>query len=145
MPDFATPTFRPIVQSSNYSVAAGHPLAALAGTRILERSGNAIDAGVATGICINTTQPDMTNLGGVAPILIYLAESQEVVAISGLGRWPKKASLEYYRDTLNNTIPEGLMNAVVPSACDAWLTALARFGKLTLAEVLEPALTLAEE
>jgi gamma-glutamyltranspeptidase / glutathione hydrolase len=145
MSDFATPTFRPMVQSSNYAIAAGHALASLAGIRILERGGNAIDAGVATGICINVTQPDMTNFGGVAPILIFLAERQEVVAISGLGRWPKKARLEYFRDDLNDQIPDDLTNAITPSACDAWLTALARFGRLTLAEVLRPALTLAEE
>src|SRR5215210_335788 len=88
MPDYAPPTFRPMLQTSRYAVAAGHYLASLAGIRMLERGGNAVDAGVATGICINVLQPDMTNFGGVAPIAIYLAETEEVVTISGLGRWP---------------------------------------------------------
>jgi len=144
MSTFATPTFRPMIASSKYSVAAGHYLAA-EGMQILKRGGNAIDAGVAAGICINVTQPDLTNFGGVAPIIIYLAKTREVVTISGLGRWPKKASLEYFRDQLGGNIPLGVQNAITPSACDAWLTALARFGTLTLAEVLEPALELATD
>lgn len=145
MSTYVTPTFRPVITSAKYSVAAGHYLASQAGMRILQQGGNAIDAGVAAGICINVTQPDLTNFGGVAPIIIYLAKTKEVVTISGLGRWPKKASLEYFRDELKGEIPLGVKNAITPSACDAWLTALARFGTLTLAQVLEPALELATE
>lgn len=145
MSTFVTPTLRPAIASSKYAVAAGHYLASEAGMRILRDGGNAIDAGVAGGVCINVTQPDLTNLGGVAPIIVYLAKTREVVTISGLGRWPKRASLEYFRDTLGGKIPMGVQNAITPSACDAWLTALARFGTLTLAEVLAPALEIATD
>jgi gamma-glutamyltranspeptidase/glutathione hydrolase len=145
MANFVTPTFRPMITSGKYSVAAGHYLAAQAGMRILQQGGNAIDAGVAAGICINVTQPDLTNFGGVAPIILYLAKTRQVITISGLGRWPKKASLEYFRDQLGGEIPLGVKNAITPSACDAWLTALARFGTLSLAQVLEPALELATD
>ncbi|SAL46107.1 gamma-glutamyltransferase [Caballeronia sordidicola] len=145
MASYVTPTFRPLISSSKFSVSAGHYLAAQAGMRILHKGGNAIDAGVAAGICINVTQPDLTNFGGVAPIIIYLAKTQEVVTISGLGRWPKKATLEHFRDELGGDIPLGVKNAIVPSACDAWLTALARFGTMTVADVLEPALELATD
>jgi gamma-glutamyltranspeptidase / glutathione hydrolase len=145
MPDFSPPTLRPMLQARQYAVAAGTPLATLAGVRMLERGGNAVDAGVAAGICINVTQPDMTNFGGVAPIIIYLAETREVVTISGLGRWPKAARLEYFRDELGGELPRGLPRSIVPSACDAWLTALARYGRLSLAEVLQPAIQLAAD
>jgi gamma-glutamyltranspeptidase/glutathione hydrolase len=145
MATFVTPTFRPMITSAKYSVAAGHYLATEAGMRILQQGGNAIDAGVAGGICINVVQPDLTNFGGVAPIIIYLAKTKEVVTISGLGKWPKKASLEYFRDELGGEIPLGVKNAITPSACDAWLTALARYGTMTLAQVLEPALELATD
>src|SRR3981081_2533821 len=47
----------------------GHPLAALAGQRILDKGGNAVDAGVAAGICIGILLPDLVSLGGVAPII----------------------------------------------------------------------------
>lgn len=145
MADFATPTYRPMIAASKHVVAAGHYLASQAGMRILQQGGNAIDAGVAAGICINVTQPDLTNLGGVAPIILYLARTQEVVSISGLGRWPRAARLEYFRDELNGSIPLGVQNAITPSACDAWLTALSRYGTLSLAAVLQPALELATE
>ena len=77
-------------------ISAGHSLAAAAGYRILEDGGNAIDAGVASGIVINTVLPENTSFGGVAPIMIYDAASDEVVTISGLGRWPRKASAEFF-------------------------------------------------
>ena len=145
MTNFVTPTFRPMITSAKHSVAAGHYLASLAGMRILQAGGNAIDAGVASGVCINVVQPDLTNFGGVAPIILYLARTKEVFTISGLGRWPRRATLEYFRDEMKGEIPLGVKNAITPSACDSWLTALARFGTMTLAEVLEPALELAED
>ena len=136
-------TWRPLFQASRHAVASGHYLASVAGERILSAGGNAVDAGVAAGICINVLLPDWTNFGGVAPIIIYLAERREVVTISGLGRWPRRARLEHFRDELGG-IPEGVRCAIVPAACDAWLTALARYGRLTLAQVLAPAIELAE-
>src|SRR5256885_7313958 len=84
---------RPTIMGRNHMVASGHYLATMAGMRLLEAGGNAIDAGVAAGICINVLQPDMTNFGGVAPIIIYLAERNEVVTISGLGRDRKSTRL----------------------------------------------------
>ncbi len=144
MTDFATPTYRPMIAGSKYVVAAGHYLASHAGMRILQAGGNAIDAGVAAGLCVNVTQPDLTNLGGVAPIILYLAKTREVVSISGLGRWPRTATLEHFRDTLGK-IPLGVQNAITPSACDAWLTALARYGTMTLSQVMAPALELATD
>lgn len=71
--------------SSGHLVAAGHYLAAQAGHEILAAGGNAVDAGVAAGICLGVLQSDIVNLGGVAPILIWVAETGQVVTISGLG------------------------------------------------------------
>ena len=68
-----------------HMVSSGHYLAAAAGYRILEQGGNAVDAGVASGIAINVTLPNATNFGGVAPIMIYMADTDRVNTISGLG------------------------------------------------------------
>jgi gamma-glutamyltranspeptidase / glutathione hydrolase len=57
---------RPVVMGTRHMVSAGHYLAAAAGYRILEAGGNAVDAGVAAGLCINVTQADLTNIGGTA-------------------------------------------------------------------------------
>ena len=89
-----TATYRPPVRGMTHMVSAGHYLAASAGYRILEQGGNAIDAGVASGIVINVTLPNATNFGGVAPIMVYMADTDETKTISGLGRWPKKTSID---------------------------------------------------
>ncbi len=91
------PTLRPPFLGTKYVVASGHYLASMAGAKILEQGGNVVDAGVAVGMCINVLQPDMTNIGGVAPIILRLAGISEVVTISGLGRWPRHLTLEDYR------------------------------------------------
>ena len=109
-----------------------------------EEGGNAVDAGVASGIAINVTMPHMTGFAGVAPIILYMAEARETVTISGLGRWPRAVSLELFRDRYGE-IPREIPRSVVPAACDAWLTALERFGTMSLEQVVEPALELAEE
>lgn len=142
-------TGRPTVRGRRQMIAAVHYLATMGGLRILERGGNAIDAGVAAGLCINVVQPHMAMFGGVAPIILSLApkgtEPRRVVTISGLGRWPRAATLAGYVAKYGGDLPGGLPRTVTPAAPDAWLTALAEFGTLSLAEVLAPALELAEE
>ena len=129
---------RPVIMGTHHMVSAGHYLAAAAGFRILEAGGNAIDAGVATGLCINVTQADLTNIGGVAPIMLYRADSGALETISGLGWWPKAASIEFFHREQGGRIGRGIYRCVIPSAIDAWLTALERHGTMTLAEVAAP-------
>ena len=138
-------TYRPPIMGMTHMVSAGHYLAAAAGYRILEEGGNAIDAGVASGIAINVTLPNATNFGGVAPIAIYHAASDSVVTISGLGRWPRAASIDYFLQNAGGEIPPGILRCVVPSAADAWLTALEHYGTMTFEEVVAPSLELAEK
>src|SRR6266511_1043526 len=137
-------THRPAIMAREHMVASGHYLASAAGMRILEQGGNAIDAGVAAGVCINVLQPDMTNLGGVAAIIIYQAATGEVMTISGLGRWPKKASVRFFKEHAGGAIPNGVLRSVTPAAADAWLTALEHYGTMTWQQVSAPATDLAE-
>ena len=137
------PSYRPAVSGTTHMVSAGHYLAAAAGYRILEQGGNAIDAGVASGIAINITLQQMTSFSGVAPIIVYLAESSQVVTVSGLGRWPMATSLELFKDKYGE-IPTGMPRTVVPAACDAWLTALEHYGTMSFEQVVTPPLELAE-
>jgi len=126
-------------------VASGHYLATLAGARILSRGGNAIDAGVAAGLCLTVLHIDMVNLAGVAPIIVYLADEDRVLTISGLGRWPRAASVAYFETHCGGRIPPGVLRCITPGSPDAWITALERYGTLSLAEVMEEALRLAAE
>ena len=136
---------RPVIMGTRHMVSAGHYLAAAAGSRILEAGGNAVDAGVAAGLCINVTQADLTNIGGVAPLMMYLADSGTVETISGLGWWPKAATIDFFQRQQGGRIRRGVNRCVLPSAIDAWLTALERHGTMTFADVAAPAIELADD
>ena len=141
----AAHALRPDALGSHHAVAAGHPLAALAAHRILDAGGNAVDAGVAAGICLGVVHSDIVSFAGVAPIMVYDARRREVTTISGLGVWPRRATIEYFRDRCGGDMPDGLLRTVVPAAPDAWITALERFGTLGFAEVAQPAIELARD
>ena len=93
-------SFRPAITGTSHMVSSGHWLATAAGYRILEEGGNAIDAGVAAGIVLGTVLPHWVSFGGVAPMIIHRADRNETVNIDGLGRWPKKANIDYFKQTL---------------------------------------------
>lgn len=143
--DFTT---RPEIVGTHGIVAAGHYLAALAGYRMLERGGNAVDAGVAAGLALEVLMPGRTGIGGEAPILIGPAggwSGQPVVAVNGQGWAPRAATVDWFRGEGIDLIPgDGLLAATVPGAFGSFAAAL-RFGRLRLADVLEPAIELAEE
>jgi gamma-glutamyltranspeptidase/glutathione hydrolase len=138
-------TTRPEIMGRRHMVSAGHYLAAGAAFQILEAGGNAIDAGVAGGLAIGILESDLVSCGGVAPIIVYVAETQQVVTISGLGIWPKKADITYFQRHHNGKIPGGLMRTVVPAAPDAWLTALERYGTMSFADCARAAIRFARE
>ncbi len=125
-------------------IVAGHPLAAMAGMRVLEAGGNAVDAGVAAGFALNVVQPDMANLGGVAPIMIRLADG-EITSFAGVGRWPRGLTRDRLAALGGGRIPAGPARWVVPAAVASWLTALARHGSWRVADVLSGAIALAAE
>src|SRR5215207_3663054 len=87
---------RMTIMGTRHVVSAGHYLAAHAGFQILEAGGNAIDAGVATGIAIDVLQTDKVNFGGVAPQIIYTAKDRKVSCLDGLGVWPKAITPDYF-------------------------------------------------
>ena len=133
---------RPIVTGTNAMVSSGHHLASLAGINIINKGGNAIDAGVAMCLCINVLQPEYTNFGGVAPIMIYSANDDKVFNISGLGTWPKATSME--KVSRGEFTQDQFVSSVVPSAPDAWITALELCGTMSFSEVAKDAIMLAE-
>ena len=138
-------SYRPTIMGTNGMVSSGHYLATRAGERILARGGNAVDAGVAAGLCLCILHIDMVNLAGVAPIIIYLAEEDRVLTISGLGRWPRAASVAYFTERCGGRIPLGVLRCITPGSPDAWITALEEYGTLSLGEVMEEAARLAAE
>ena len=136
---------QPMITAKRHMIVAGHYLATEAGAKILEAGGNAIDAGVAAGITLGVVHSDQVQFSGVAPMLIYLAESDKVISIAGLGHWPKAASLSLFENQYNGKIPLGILRTVVPAAPDAWITALQNYGTMSFGEVASTAIKYARE
>src|SRR5215210_70206 len=87
------PSWRPTLIGKRYAVAFGHYLAAAAAARILDRGGNAIDAGVTAAMALAIVQPDIVRFSGVAPTLIYRKKERRVHGIAGLGYWPAETDV----------------------------------------------------
>jgi gamma-glutamyltranspeptidase/glutathione hydrolase len=139
---FAT---RPVLQGTLGMVAAGHYLAAAIGLQQLERGGNAVDAGVAAGFALSLLKPQSVGIGGEVPILIHLKDQARSLAVNGQGWAPRAATIDWFRSRRISLIPsDGFLPATVPGQFGAWCTALREFGTARLADVLGPAVDLAE-
>src|SRR3954453_15426105 len=97
----------PTIRGRTQMVSSGNVHATWAAAKILERGGNAIDAGVAGGICLAVTQPDLVSFAGVAPIMMFTASEQKVTTIDGLGVWPERANIAHFHEHTNGVIPPG--------------------------------------
>ncbi|TDL28692.1 gamma-glutamyltranspeptidase [Rickenella mellea] len=144
------PSRRSQVYGTKGIVSSSQPLATEAGLEILRKGGNAADAAVATSAALNITEPSCCGIGGDAFCLFYDAKTKTVKALNGSGHSPEKLTLEYARSKglTGRNIPLTDLNSVtVPGAAAAWVDAVESFGsgKLSVAQVLEPAIRLAEE
>src|SRR2546430_15516551 len=90
-------TTRPLIMGTKAVVAAGHYLAAIAGMRILERGGNAIDSAAAIRFSLAVPEAHMNSIGGEVPMLIYLAKGERVVAVRGQGPAGLQAKIEWVK------------------------------------------------
>lgn len=152
-------TFRPVVRGRRGVVAGGHPLAVEAGMRMLQKGGNAVDAGVATILAASVIEFSHFSFGGEVPILIKL-KNKDVSVVEGMGTAPMKATREFFVNRAKHSsssegatmagaksgpIPStGPLSATVPAVLDACVVALDKFGTKTLAEVIQPAIELAD-
>ena len=128
-------------------VATSQPLAAQAGIQILNQGGTAADAAVATAAALNVTEPTSTGIGGDCFALYYLANTQQITALNGSGRTPAGLSLDLLRrQGFSQSLPPFHAHTVtVPGACAGWCDLHTRYGKLPMADVLAPAIRLAEQ
>lgn len=134
-------TCRPILRGRRGIVTAGHYLAAMAGFSILHDGGNAIDAAVAAGLAESLVEPHQNGLGGENPMIIWPAEADAPVALSGQGWAPTAATVDAFHALGVTVIPgDGYLAACVPAAVSTYITALIEFGTKSLAQVAAPAL-----
>lgn len=144
------PSRRSVVFGTKGVVSASQPLAVEAGLEILRKGGNAADAAVAVSAALNVTEPCSCGIGGDAFCLFYDAKTKTVKSFNGSGRSPQKLTIEHVRaqGITGNSIPASNLNCVtVPGAAAAWVDTVEKLGSgnVTLADVLAPAIRLAEE
>jgi gamma-glutamyltranspeptidase / glutathione hydrolase len=138
-------TTRPVVSGIQGVVAAGHPLVAMAGMRMLLGGGNAFDAAVAAGFAAAVVEPTASyTLMGECVALVHDARRGRTLALSGQGTAPALATIGLFAGRGLDRIPTGPgsdahLSFTVPGAVDGYLTLLETLGTKTVAEVLEPA------
>ncbi|KAM9316479.1 transmembrane 4 L6 family member 1 [Gastrophryne carolinensis] len=131
-------------------VASSQPLATAIGLDILKKGGNAADAAVAVAAALNVTEPTSTGIGGDCFCLFYRAENKKVYGLNGSGRAPRSLSLQLLKQQgFDEENPPPILHAhniTVPGAAAGWVDTVDLFGskKLSLAEILQPAIELAE-
>ncbi len=107
-------TFRPVVRGKRGVVAGGHPLSVEAGLRILQKGGNAVDAGVATILAASVIEFSHFSFGGEVPILIKL-KGKEVAVVEGMGQAPIKATREFFVNRAQQASGENGLTAAGPA------------------------------
>src|ERR1700704_3694210 len=174
IPSSNADTFRPVVRGRRGVVAGGHPLSVEAGMRVLQHGGNAVDAGVATILAASVIEFSHFSFGGEVPILIKLkgrdvavvegmgtapakatreffvnrakskGENQSTAPDSGKVQ-AGNGDMPTMSGAKSGMIPStGPLAATVPAVLDACVTALDQFGTKSLAEVMQPAIELAD-
>ena len=136
-------TEKPVLHGKNWVAITGKPLAATAGARIFIKGGNAIDAacGMLAAVC---TMYDVLSWGGETQALIYNPHTNKVIGINALGVAPTGATPEFFKKKGLDYPPEyGPLAAVTPGNPGGLMVMLAEFGTMSLKEVLEPAMEMA--
>ena len=137
-------TQKPPLHARHWIAITGKPLAATAGAMMFARGGNAVDAACAMLAAV-TTMWDVLSWGGETQALIYHPKLKKVIGINALGVAPSGATTEYYRSRGYRYPPEyGPLAAVTPGTPGGLLTMLAEYGTLSLADVLAPAIQMAD-
>ena len=134
-------TTRPEILGKFGVVAATHWIASSVGMGVLERGGNAFDAGVATAFTLQVVEPHLNGPGGDVPIMVHQRRRNKTEVICGQGIAPDGLTIAFCRAAGLDLVPgSGLLATCVPGAFDAWMLLLRDYGTLRLRDVLEPAI-----
>ena len=137
---------RSMVMTAGGVAASEHPLASQAGATILARGGHAIDAAIAVNAVMGVVAPMMNGIGGDLFAIVYDAASGRLHGINGSGCAPAALTIDGLRAQGITVMPQtGIHSVTIPGAVAAWSRLHERFGKLRLADVLAPAISVAEQ
>jgi len=140
---FAT---RSEVIAANGMAATSHPLATAIAVDILQRGGTAIDAAIAANAALGLMEPTGCGIGGDLFAIVWDGKTKKLYGLNASGRSPRSLTLEHFRKLgLTHIPPRGPLPVSVPGAVDGWFELHGKFGKLPMADVLEPAISYARD
>ena len=127
-------------------VSSSHPLATQAGLRMLHKGGNAVDAAIAAAAAMTIVEPVSNGLGSDSFCILW--DGKELHGLNASGRAPQSWTPDYFRrkygDSATAPPKRGLDSVTVPGAVSSWVSMSERFGKLPFADLMEPAIDIAE-
>jgi gamma-glutamyltranspeptidase/glutathione hydrolase len=128
------------------AIATSHPLASAAGLAVLQNGGNAIDAAVTAAAVLTVVEPYMTGIGGDLFAMIWSARDRTLTGLNASGRSGSLMTRDALLEAGMDRVPlRGGAPVTVPGALSGWAALLERYGTLTLAQALEPAIRIADE
>ena len=133
------------VIAENGMIATSHPLATQIGIDILKKGGNAVDAAIAANAAIGLMEPTGNGIGGDLFAIIWIENNKKLYGLNASGRSPKNLKLEYFKNNGFSKIPAyGPLPVSVPGCVDGWFEMHEKFGNLNMKQILEPAISYAE-
>jgi gamma-glutamyltranspeptidase/glutathione hydrolase len=139
-------TTRPEIEGTFGVVATTHWIATAVGMAILEKGGNAFDAGVAAAFTLQVVEPHLNGPGGDVPIIVHDVKRGHTEVICGQGPAPARATIAHYKSEGLDMVPgTGLLAACVPGTFESWMMLLRDYGTMRVRDVLEPAISYARD
>jgi len=138
---------RPLVRGTHAAVSSMKPEATMVAQRILDSGGNAFDAAVAGQAVLALVDAENNGVGSDAMLLVYDAHGGKAVSINAEGTAPALATIDWYKENQKGRLPNGdtLLSGTVPGVVDAWYQLLDHWGTMSFAQVLAPAIEMAEK
>ena len=134
------------VISQNGMVATSHPLASQIGIDILQNGGNAIDAAIAANAALGLMEPTGNGIGGDLFAIVWIEKEKKLYGLNASGRSPENLTLEYFKENNFKSIPAyGPLPVSVPGCVDGWFELHNKFGKISMANILNPTIKYAED
>jgi gamma-glutamyltranspeptidase/glutathione hydrolase len=134
------------VIATNGMAATSQPLATQVALDILKKGGNAVDAAIATNAALGLMEPTGCGIGGDLFAIVWDAKTKKLYGLNASGRSPKTLTLNYFLENNYTSIPAtGPLPVSVPGCVDGWFELHGKFGKLSMKEILQPAIDYANQ
>jgi gamma-glutamyltranspeptidase/glutathione hydrolase len=141
-----TKAARPVIMSQHGMVSSGHALASLAGVKVLQEGGNAVDAVLAAAFVSAVVKPETSGPGGDLFALVFMKKTGKVEALNSSGPAPAKATIDYFQNRGLKAVPQfGPLSIAVPGAVDGWLELHRKYGTKEFSRLTADAVRIARE